>query len=306
MVFNFKEWLLLQEDLDPTAHFKERVKERIENMKDVLLPQQLLAKIPTPASKIKEQAKKLIQEEISKRIQKLEKSTLAFDRNSGYPLISPYITHDGVDYPIIIVSEVKDEKTGIPKESRGNQVYIPIKDGNLMTIIPYPANMDELEIEKRQAEHSIRNFGESAGPFKMIPRQPEYVYKLEVKGGEVSPYKDRKSVPIDYTKEQQYNLGRGNKIKVFVKFAKGFVEGEIDKINNRIDDKFRDEGVGLDLNINVDGKDLKLPKKLPVGEIIELPIGEDGDWVKAEVVSPGYVIDNRMDEPINLKFKAKK
>jgi len=305
-LFNFSEWLKIQEDLDPTSHFKERVEERIVDMKDILLPQQLLSRIPTPASKLKEQVKKLITDETLSRIKALEKSSLAFDRNSGYPLIAPYFTHDGVDYPVIIVSESRDEKTGVKKESRGNQIYVPIRDGKLLTIIPYPANMDDSEIEKRQRDHAIRSFGESGGAFKMIPKKQDYIYKVEVKEGEVVPYKTRKSAPIDYSKEQQYNLNAGNKIRVFVKFAGGFVEGEIDRINNRIDDEFREEGIGLDLLIDVKGKKMKLPKKLPAGEIVELPIGEDGEWVKSEVVSPGYVIDNRMDEPINLKFKAKR
>jgi hypothetical protein len=304
-LFNFSEWLKIQEDLDPTSHFKERVEERIVDMKDILLPQQLLSRIPTPASKLKEQVKKLITDETLSRIKEMEKSSLAFDRNSGYPLIAPYFTHDGVDYPIIIVSESSDGKTGVKKEYRGNQIYVPIRDGKLLTIIPYPANMDDSEIEKRQRDHAIRSFGESGGAFKMIPKKGNYIYKLEVKDGDVVPYKIKRSAPIDYNKKQQYNLNAGRKIRVF--WRGGLVECEIESVTNYLNGRYKEDGINLSLiplEGEMEGK--RIRKTLPVGSIVELPIGEDGEWVKCKVFTPGYIGDHRRAEPLNLLFKAQR
>lgn len=306
MILKFKEWELIQEALDPTKHFEERVQERIINLKEVLLPQQLLASLPNTisAAKLKEQVKDLFIKEALKRIERLKKSSLASDKNSAYPLIAPYLYHDGKKYPVVIDAEFKD-KSGRIKSMIGTQFYVPIRNGSLMTVLIYPSEAGEMEIERSQENHLERNFGKSQSPLVMVNKGHDYEYNLEVENGKVIKKKEGKHVPIDYSRDQQYNLARGNKIKVFVKFANDFVEGEIANINNRLDDAFRDGGVGLDLLIDVNGKKMKLPKKLPVGEMIQLPIGPDGEWVKAQVSSPGYIIDARMDEPINLKFRAK-
>lgn len=321
MLLKFKNWLSLNESFtfifeEATAHFEIRKGERIENLSSVELPRELTKKtepIISNAELKKEIIKKLVPEILTK-IKRLEKSSFPTQKNIAYPIFGAYFEFDGKRYPINLVVESTNEKTKKTDEYVGNMIYVPIDNGKLRTLKVYDeSKYDDTEILKNIEDslyRRLRRIGQDPGQIRtqLMPKGDDFecVLTLNDEGKVIKKERARSSeLPFPVGKDQQYNLAPGSKIKVFVKFANDYVEGEVVRINNKINDAFRNEGIGVDLKINAAGKEMTLPKKLAVGESIYLPVGYNNDWVKVEVSQPGYIIDTRMKEPINLRFKAK-
>jgi len=320
MLLKFKNWLSLNENFtfifeEATAHFEIRKGERIENLSSVELPRELIKKTEgiIPAQELKKEIIKKLVPEILTKIKRLEGSNFPTQKNIAYPIFGAYFEFDGKRYPINLVVESTNEKTKKTDEYVGNMIYVPIDNGKLRTLKVYDeSKYDDTEILKNIEDslyRRLRRIGQDPGQLRtqLMPKGDDFecILTLDEDGKVIKKERKSSTLPFPIGKDQQYNLAPGAKIKVFVKFANDYVEGEIVRINNKINDAFRKDGIGLDLKINALGKEMTLPKKLSVGEPIYLPVGYDNEWVKVEVSQPGYVIDTRMKEPINLKFKAK-
>lgn len=306
MILDFERWSL--NELYKTLHFKEREQERVFALKRALLPQIVKEEIEKDHSidSIEEQIKKILIEEMKRRITGLENIKKIALNKTGYPLISPIFNYDGKKYPINLAMESK-KIDGSSKLLIGNQIYIPILNQKLITIIPYDYDLNEDEISKKQKNH-LERMGKNTEGFQLSRRPSDYVYPLQivegkVKGGDIRSFQGiKKGVP------QQHELKKGELIGVFVLFLNKIKIGVIDSVVNRL--TYIDDGsINVAVKIKLDPSErkpdgpseIKIVKKLLPGEKIELPVGEKGQMVSCEVLPPGYVQDKRVLNPI-LKY----
>lgn len=306
-LLDFSSWNILNEAI-LTKHFKLRTSERIEEMKAIRLPSKVVKEASAELGITPEELRKnmidIIKSEIIKRIGVVEKTEFHSSADIFYPILGGYFKYKNERYPLTIEA---DSSFGNQKKTyEGNQVYVAIRDDKLLTILLYDQYTTDKGIQDKGTAHFLRTFKGTERDFpnvKVIPQNDRYDYTLTIKNGELTEDKAQ-TAQVDYTSIQQYNLANGRTIKIYVKFADAFIEGEIEGILNREKSQFKNEGVSVSIKINKDGKELKLKKILATGEIIYLPIGPSDAWIRCKVIEPGYLIDARMDEPINLKFKA--
>ena len=107
-------------------HYFDRIKDRVDNIKKVIVPKEALGNFTL--SQIQEPLIKAIQKDlysINDRILKLD--NFAESKNSfvAYKVFTPFIRANKIDYPITIVTDA----------GTGTYYYIVINDNNLSTII---------------------------------------------------------------------------------------------------------------------------------------------------------------------------
>jgi hypothetical protein len=312
----FKDWRKITEAV-LTDHASERIKERVYSPKDILLPIEIENKFDTSEiEKIKKNILDRISLEIDDRFPKLRTTRFKKGIATGYPLISLYIQYLNKKYPLEIQAESENAE-GISKLYTGNQIYIPIINNEIKTIKLYPPDLDNNEIDRNIALHIYsREEYQRLIDTKELKIEPmrqgdNYVLVLSLySNGEVARDVDKKIEksgivnPDFYSKDQQYNLSPGKSIRITSKLGEtGYLDGTLLRILNKKtikDDKF----LNLDLSVEYQGKKLTLAKKIGPGDIIFLPVGENKEYIKCKIADKPYLLDPRLEDPINLKFRA--
>jgi len=165
--------------------------------------------------------------------------------------------------------------------------------------------MDLPEIEQKIVQHSVRAYGDKL-PFKGMAPNSNFKYVLEIgEDGTVGEIK-RATVNLDYyIKDQQYGLKKGRMLKVASKLSEdGYLEGDVEAVLNKKTDKGKTSVLDKFLVLLLNTQKGKIRKQLNPDDVIYLPIADDGSYVKCKVISPSYIIDQRLEEPVNIKYRA--
>lgn len=288
-----------------SSHGDKRITQRIYQLESINLPKPARDAIRAAGfdiNQIYSQIIDLIKAEFKNGQDKIERTQFP-EGHKALPVISPFFKVDKVEYPVTMsVKSISITKKGVEVEKIyiGERVYAYISDNVLTTIKVLPHKMSHRQIEVDMEDHIIRKgkLG-SLHVYELPEESVKRVFELSETGEVALP--DR----ITYTPkllsgEQQYSVATGRKIKVFIPFLKEFTECTIDGVLNR--DTFREDRF-LKLGIILpDGR--KIAKTLNPGDSVELPIGENGEWVKTRISDSLYVYDKRTAEPISLKAIA--
>lgn len=308
-ILNFTDWEINESWFNmQSLHFPERLNQRALGADEINLPDDLKKYFdPEQYRKIKKDCLTAFKDEILRRKSDLLKKDFPDDSLSAYPFISLFVKFKGKESPSEITSIYFDPKKQRSMESRGNQIFIPVVKNELKTLLVYPAKMDSSEIEQKIIQHSIRAYGDTL-PFKGISPNSNFKYILEIgDDGTVGEIK-KATVNADYyIKDQQYGLKKGRMLKVASKLSEnGYLEGDVEAVLNKKTDKGKTSVLDKFLVLFLNTPKGKIRKQLNPDDVIYLPIADDGSYVKCKLISPGYIIDQRMDEPVNIKFRAVK
>jgi len=316
-----------------TSHGALRKDERVENLKSVTInPAQTRAirDLGLEPFEVKQQIIALIKDRFSKETDAI------IDREFGEgsrvtPVMAAKLTIDGKsDYITMAVTSGIYKKDKVTKEMVkvgeknfvGEKIYYTIVDNNITTLLVFPWGIPDTEIRKQVEEHHERT--ENPKRVYVTPFSDNLVLDLEIVDGKVVE-KQRatdNSFFIDYTKEQQWMIAPGRKLKVFIPFAKDFVEVEILSLENPSVRKVagrepivswhNEEDKTFEIIVQFEWQDektqvskqMKLKKKLAKNDTVFLPIGQNEEMIRCKIT--GHVIDSRRPDPVNLKFIALK
>lgn len=310
MILRFKDFSIFESWYnDQTNHFPDRFNQRILDATLINLPIDIKSNFDVEKYReLKKKCLELFKNESLKRKEDVLKKEFYLDQNTAYPLISFFVLFKGKEYPVEITSKYYDPEKQREMESVGSKFLIPIVKNELKTVLAYPGSMDMSQVEDNLIKHldriNLQYDLKNRAPFKGIIQNSGFKYILEIdETGNVHPYVKSITVnPNYYTRDQQYNLAKGRKLKVPFKFSPdGFIEGSVDGIINKSKDKtIADKFISLIVSTDRG----KLKKDLKPNDIVYLPVSEEGDYVRCMVMPPSYIIDKRLDEPVNLKFRA--
>jgi hypothetical protein len=180
-------------ELYPTGHYKDRKKERVDNITDIYVPKEALGNFTL--NQIKEPLIKYIQEIINKKLVGLESLDMPLSKTYriGYKFFIPVIESNGKKYPVTITT-----LKGI-----GTYYYIIVKNDSLITIIISDAE----DFEKEVKDHSKRNY--EGEPIKILDI-PGAVYPIDLNKvmGIEDPRREKLSIENEpYTIRTDYRKG---------------------------------------------------------------------------------------------------
>lgn len=193
-------------ELLPSDHYKDRKKERVDNITDIYVPKEALGNFTL--GQVKEPLIKHIQEVINKKLASLESLDMPLSKNYriGYKFFTPVIENNGKKYPITITT----------LEGTGTYYYIIVKDDNLVTIII----SDVEDFEKEVRDHSKRKYNDE--PIKIL-NVPGSIYPIDLNKvmGIEGPKKERISqeylpyvIRTDYRKGAEFEHEKYGKGKI--------------------------------------------------------------------------------------------
>lgn len=194
----------------------------------------------------------------------------------------------------------------------GEKFYMPIQRDYIETLVLYPMSMTDDQIAASFEEHGLRKNKNER--LRVMPLDESHILNLEIVDGIVKEKNMKSDSTVDYSIEQQWAVTVGRKLKIFSKVSGEFIEGTITELVEPTVKSVRDGDkktkvvwLGPDRLIKVKldtGKALPTIKTFREEDIIYLPIGENNEMIKCKVVAPTYIIDERSNNPVNLKFKA--
>ena len=176
-----------------TTHYKDRKKERVDNITNISIPKESLGDFTL--NQVKEPLIKYIQEILNKKLVSLESVNMSLSETYriGYKFFAPVIESNNKKYPITITT-----LKGI-----GTYYYIIVKDNELITIVISDAE----DFEKEVRDHSKRNYGDE--PVKIL-NVPGFIYPIDLNKvmGIEGPKKERLSQEqLPYVIRTDYRKG---------------------------------------------------------------------------------------------------
>jgi hypothetical protein len=310
---------------------RERYEERVGNIGDVRISGELQRSLRADGidfKDIKDQVIELIVEKLDKRLQNIlrgQYSNLTF----AVPVLAAKLwVGNSSDYIKIVTKStvykkvngkyVRDENGElIPISERshiGEKFYMPIVNDYIETLLLYPIDLTDDEIEASFEEHGVRKNKNE----KLIVHslKAEHILNLEVVDGRVKEKTFSSDSNVDYTVDQQWAISVGRKLKFFSKMTNDFIEATVVELIEPTVKSVKDPnkktsviwlGAEKLVRAKLDtGKSMPTVKTFKVDDIVYLPIGTDDAMIKCKIVSPTYIIDERSNNPVNLKFRALK
>ena len=283
-----------------SSHGEGRIDQRIYNLESINLPKparQFIREAGFEINEVYSQLIDAIKSEFKKSQDHIERTQFP-SGHKALPVVAPFLKIEGTSYPVTM--SVKSFSGEIEKIHIGERVFAYISDDVLTTIKVLPHRMSHKDIQMDLENHLSRKGKTGSVTVYELPEETvNSVFEL-TEDGQVIPERRAAYTPVVISGEQQYSVAAGRKIKVFIPFLKEFTECTIDGVLNR--DSFREDRF-LKLGIILpDGR--KIAKTLNPGDTVELPIGENGEWVKTKITDSLYVYDKRTAEPISLKAIA--
>jgi len=211
---------------------------------------------------------------------------------------------------------VRDENDNlIPAGERvhsGEKFYMPIVNDYIETLLLYPIEMTDAAIADSFEEHGLRKNKNER--LVVNPLTNDHILNLEIVDGQVKEKSMAGDSNVDYSTDQQWAVAVGRKLKFFSKVSNDFIDATIVELIEPVIKKVKDDSkktnviwMGSEKLIKVKldtGKSMPTVKTFKADDIVYLPIGTDNAMIKCKVVSPTYILDERSNNPVNLKFRA--
>jgi len=186
------------EDDKYKKHYEDRIKDRVDNIKKVIVPKEALGNFTL--SQIQEPLIKAIQKDLHNiNDRMLTTSDFAESKNSfvAYKIFTPFIRANRIDYPITIETEA----------GTGTYYYIVINDNNLSTII-----VSDYENLRSKVEDHIKrvypNDFKKGTPIKVISSLSEKViFNLPELMGTVKKPEKVLEKDLPYVVRTDYRIG---------------------------------------------------------------------------------------------------
>jgi hypothetical protein len=308
---------------------RERYEERVGNIGDVRISGELQRSLRADGidfKDIKDQVIELIVEKLDKRLQNIlrgQYSNLTF----AVPVLAAKLwVGNSSDYIKIVTKStvykkvngkyVRDENGELIAMSErshiGEKFYMPIANDYIETLLLYPIGLTNDEIEASFEEHGLRKNKNER--LRVQPLTADHILNLEVVDGRVKEKTFSSDSNVDYTVDQQWAIAVGRKLKFFSKMTNDFVEATVVELIEPTVKQVKDAnkktnviwlGAEKQVRAKLDtGKSMPTVKTFKVDDIVYLPIGTDDAMIKCKIVSPTYIIDERSNNPVNLKFRA--
>ena len=308
---------------------RERYEERVGNIGDVRISGELQRSLRADGidfKDIKDQVIELIVEKLDKRLQNIlrgQYSNLTF----AVPVLAAKLwVGNSSDYIKIVTKStvykkvngkyVRDENGELIAMSErshiGEKFYMPIVNDYIETLLLYPIGLTDDEIEASFEEHGLRKNKNER--LRVQPLTADHILNLEVVDGRVKEKTFSSDSNVDYTVDQQWAIAVGRKLKFFSKMTNDFVEATVVELIEPTVKQVKDAnkktnviwlGAEKQVRAKLDtGKSMPTVKTFKVDDIVYLPIGTDDAMIKCKIVSPTYIIDERSNNPVNLKFRA--
>lgn len=207
----------------------------------------------------------------------------------------------------------KNKLTGLiervgEKIFHGEKVYLAINDDVLSTVLVYGEEETDADI----MDHAIEHFEKKSVDRQIFigPFTEAKILDLTIENGEVKIYSSKDLSGKKVAVEQQWAIAPGKSIGVYIPFANKFVDGMIDDIINpilsadkkKIDWDKGEKSIKFIFKATIDNKQLRIPKKVWIGDTVYLPVGDSESLVACEIVSPGIIFDPRAKNPVNIKY----
>lgn len=308
---------------------RERYEERVGNIGDVRISGELQRSLRADGidfKDIKDQVIELIVEKLDKRLQNIlrgQYSNLTF----AVPVLAAKLwVGNSSDYIKIVTKSTvykkvngkyaRDENGELIAMSErshiGEKFYMPIVNDYIETLLLYPIGLTDDEIEASFEEHGLRKNKNER--LRVQPLTADHILNLEVVDGRVKEKTFSSDSNVDYTVDQQWAIAVGRKLKFFSKMTNDFVEATVVELIEPTVKQVKDAnkktnviwlGAEKQVRAKLDtGKSMPTVKTFKVDDIVYLPIGTDDAMIKCKIVSPTYIIDERSNNPVNLKFRA--
>lgn len=308
---------------------RERYEERVGNIGDVRISGELQRSLRADGidfKDIKDQVIELIVEKLDKRLQNIlrgQYSNLTF----AVPVLAAKLwVGNSSDYIKIVTKSTvykkvngkyaRDENGELIAMSErshiGEKFYMPIVNDYIETLLLYPIGLTDDEIEASFEEHGLRKNKNER--LRVQPLTADHILNLEVVDGRVKEKTFSSDSNVDYTVDQQWAIAVGRKLKFFSKMTNDFVEATVVELIEPTVKQVKDAnkktnviwlGSEKQVRAKLDtGKSMPTVKTFKVDDIVYLPIGTDDAMIKCKIVSPTYIIDERSNNPVNLKFRA--
>lgn len=308
---------------------RERYEERVGNIGDVRISGELQRSLRADGidfKDIKDQVIELIVEKLDKRLQNIlrgQYSNLTF----AVPVLAAKLwVGNSSDYIKIVTKSTvykkvngkyaRDENGELIAMSErshiGEKFYMPIVNDYIETLLLYPIGLTDDEIEASFEEHGLRKNKNER--LRVQPLTADHILNLEVVDGRVKEKTFSSDSNVDYTVDQQWAIAVGRKLKFFSKMTNDFVEATVVELIEPTIKQVKDAnkktnviwlGAEKQVRAKLDtGKSMPTVKTFKVDDIVYLPIGTDDAMIKCKIVSPTYIIDERSNNPVNLKFRA--
>ena len=308
---------------------RERYEERVGNIGDVRISGELQRSLRADGidfKDIKDQVIELIVEKLDKRLQNIlrgQYSNLTF----AVPVLAAKLwVGNSSDYIKIVTKSTvykkvngkyaRDENGELIAMSErshiGEKFYMPIVNDYIETLLLYPIGLTDDEIEASFEEHGLRKNKNER--LRVQPLTADHILNLEVVDGRVKEKTFSSDSNVDYTVDQQWAIAVGRKLKFFSKMTNDFVEATVVELIEPTIKQVKDAnkktnviwlGSEKQVRAKLDtGKSMPTVKTFKVDDIVYLPIGTDDAMIKCKIVSPTYIIDERSNNPVNLKFRA--
>lgn len=310
---------------------RKRYEERVGNIGNITVSPDLTRDLRaqgTEFTTVKEKVMDLISAELESRLQRILSKKFS-DLTFVVPVLAVKLwVGENSDFVKIYTKALVYKKDGsgkyvrdaegnlIPTGERvyiGEKFYVPIVKDYIETLLLYPISKTEKDIAETTEEHGIRkNKGENV---RVMPLDDSSILNIEVTPeGEVKEKTFGGSDGfIDYTSDQQWAISEGRKIKFFSKASNDFIEATIVELIEPVIKKVKDASKKTNviwlgpeklIKVKLDtGKGIPTMKTFKVDDIVYLPVGVDGEMIKCKIVSPTYVLDERSNNPVNLKYR---
>lgn len=214
-------------ELDLSGHYKDRKKERVDNILDLYVSKNALGDFTL--NQVKEPLIKHIQEVLNRKLFSLESQDIPLSKNYriGYKFFVPVIEVENKKYPITLTTS----------EGIGTYYYVIIKENTLVTLIISSAE----DFEKEVKEHSAREY--EGEPIKIL-ELPGSIYSIDLNKimGVKAPKKEKPSqeqvpyiVRTDYRKGADFEhekFGKGKIVNTSTGTGgKGDANGKLDWVD---------------------------------------------------------------------------
>jgi len=194
----------------------------------------------------------------------------------------------------------------------GEKFYMPVVNDYIETLLLYPIEMTDTAIADSFEEHGLRKNKNER--LVVNPLTNEHILNLEIVDGRITEKNMATDANVDYSIDQQWAVTAGRKLKFFSKVSNDFIDATIIELIEPIIKKVKDDSkktnvvwMGFDklIKLKLDiGKSIPTVKTFKADDLVYLPIGTDGAMIKCKVVNPTYVLDERSNNPVSLKFRA--
>jgi hypothetical protein len=286
-----------------STHFTDRVKERIQDLREVALDTKNKEEIESELeSEIGPNWKnKLISSIISNTdsriLKKIKLENYNNDLNFGVPISFLYLSYKGKQYPIEITTYSSSAKDGEDKVYKGSQICVALGQDTAWTIKVFPKDKSRQYISDNLRDGVSDRF--KGNSFSFVEPGPDYksTFEWDPKKGKfiTDEEEDEKNlVPVSSNIEKDFNLSPGRQIKYYSKLTDSLVKSEIIEVINK--DTYKSEKTFKVKILKPDGSEAI--KTLKPGDEIYLPLGPDNGWVKCKIADQLYTIDNRIPNPI--------